>query len=82
MHGHASTFSEQVLASIIITDDSGCGMSDVAFRTVPPIGGLSCLLKLIVLPFPVANDTISPRRTERPTLVNILPIRKDAIPLR
>ena len=29
------------MASII--DDSRCGMSVVAFRTVPPIGGLSCL---------------------------------------
>ena len=38
MHGHARTFSEQVKASIIY--DNRCGMSDVAFRTAPPIGGL------------------------------------------
>ena len=25
-----------------IIDDSCCGVSDVTFRTVPPIGGLSC----------------------------------------
>ena len=37
MHGHARTFSEHVIASII--DDSRCMMSDVAFRTAPPIGG-------------------------------------------
>ena len=31
----------KVIASII--DDGRCGMSDVvAFRTAPPIGGLSC----------------------------------------
>ena len=42
MHGHARTFSEQVIASII--DNSRCGISDVAFHTAPPIGGLSCLL--------------------------------------
>ena len=41
MHGHASTTAEQVIASII--DDSRCGISDVAFCTAPPIGGLSCL---------------------------------------
>ena len=29
-----------MIASII--DDSRCGMSDVAFRTAPPFGGLSC----------------------------------------
>ena len=33
----AWTFSEQVKASII--DDSRCGMSDVVFRTAPPISG-------------------------------------------
>ena len=33
--------SEQVIASIIY--DSRCGMNYVAFRTAPPIGGLSCL---------------------------------------
>ena len=32
-------FSEQVIASII--DDSRYWMNDVAFRTAPPIGGLS-----------------------------------------
>ena len=34
------TISEQVITSII--EDSRCGMSDVAFRTAPPLGGLSC----------------------------------------
>ena len=33
-------FSEQVIASII--DHGRCGMSDVVFRTAPPIDGLSC----------------------------------------
>ena len=42
MHGRAKTFSEQVIESII--DDSRSGMSGVAFRTVPPIGGLSCII--------------------------------------
>ena len=37
----ARTFSEQVIASILV-GDSRCGMSDVEFRTGPPIGGLSC----------------------------------------
>ena len=41
MHGHAWTFSEQMIASII--DDSRCEMIGVAFRTAPPIGGLSCI---------------------------------------
>ena len=36
----AWTFAEQVIASII--DDSRCGMSNMAFRTAPPICGLSC----------------------------------------
>ena len=40
MHGHARTFSEQVIASII--DDCRGGLSDAAFRTAQPIGGLSC----------------------------------------
>ena len=31
---------EQVIASIIY--DGRCGMTDVAFRTAPPIGGPSC----------------------------------------
>ena len=35
-------FLEQAAASI--TDDSRCGMSDVALRTTPPIGGLSCYI--------------------------------------
>ena len=35
-------FSEQVIAGIIDEDDSRCGMSDVAFRTAPPIGEFSC----------------------------------------
>ena len=34
------TFSEQVIASIKV--DSRSGMRDVAFRTAPPIGELSC----------------------------------------
>ena len=42
MHGHARTFSEQVITSII--DDSRCGMSDLAFRTAPPIGGPPCFI--------------------------------------
>ena len=37
---YAWTFSEQVTASII--NDSRCGMSDVAFRSAKPIGGLPC----------------------------------------
>ena len=41
MHGHALTFSEQVIANNIY--DIHCGMSDDAFRTVRPIGGFSCL---------------------------------------
>ena len=40
MHGNALTFSEQHIASIIY--DTRCGMTDVAFRTAPPIGGPSC----------------------------------------
>ena len=40
-HGHAWAFSEQAIASNI--DDSRYGMSDGAFRTVPPTGGLSCI---------------------------------------
>ena len=44
MHGHGWTFSEQVIA--IIIDDSHFVMSDVAFRTAPPIGGLYCFLML------------------------------------
>ena len=47
MHGHARTFSEQAIASII--DDSRCGMSDIAFRAAPPIGGLSCYVTEQVL---------------------------------
>ena len=38
MRVDARTFSEQVIASIIY--DSSCVMSDVAYRTAPPIGGL------------------------------------------
>ena len=41
MHGHALTLSEQVIACI--TEDSRSGMNDVAFRTAPPIGELSCI---------------------------------------
>ena len=40
MHGRAKTFSQQVMESII--DDICSGISDVAFRTAQPIGGLSC----------------------------------------
>ena len=39
MHGNAWTFLEQVIANIIF--NNRCGMSDVAFRTAPPICGLS-----------------------------------------
>ena len=28
-------------------DESRCGMSDVACRTAPPIGGLSCFVELV-----------------------------------
>ena len=42
MRVDALTFSEQVIASVKY--DSGCGMSDVAFRTASPIGGSSCHL--------------------------------------
>ena len=34
-----------MIANII--DDSHCGMSDVAFRTASPIGGLSCYFSRI-----------------------------------
>ena len=40
MHGNAQTFSQKVITSIVY--DSRCWMSDVAFRTTPPIGGPSC----------------------------------------
>ena len=43
MHGHALTFFEQMIASIIY--DSRCVVSDVAFRTAPPIGVPSCFLQ-------------------------------------
>ena len=48
MHGHAWSFSEQVIASVI--DDSRCGMSDVAFRTVQPVDGLSCCITFTIGP--------------------------------
>ena len=38
MHSQAWSSSEQVIASIV--NESRCGMSDVAFRTAPPIGGI------------------------------------------
>ena len=47
MHGHAQTFSEQVIESII--DDSRCGMSGVAFRTAQPIDGLSCFEGIVLI---------------------------------
>ena len=56
MHGNARTFSEQVIASIIY--DSRGGMSDVAFRTAPPIGEPSCLNFYTCQP-EVASDVIS-----------------------
>ena len=40
MQSHARMFSDQVNASIIY--DRRCEISDVAFRTALPIGGLSC----------------------------------------
>ena len=40
VNSNARTFLEQVIASIIC--NSRCRMSDVAFRTAPPIGGHSC----------------------------------------
>ena len=41
MHGNTRTFSEQVIPRIIY--DSRCGISNVAFRTAPSIGGPSCV---------------------------------------
>ena len=43
-HGHAWTFSEQVMTSII--DDSRCGMSEVAFHTAPPV---SCKVRQLYI---------------------------------
>ena len=40
MHERAKTVSQQVKESI--ADDSRFGIGDDAFRTAPPIGGLSC----------------------------------------
>ena len=37
-----STMRVQQWAIASIIDDSRCGTSDVAFRTAPPVGGLSC----------------------------------------
>ena len=42
MHGNARTFSEQVIP--IITYESHFGMSDVAFRTAPPIARLLVII--------------------------------------
>ena len=62
MHGHAWTFSEQVIASIIY--DRSCGMSDIAFRIASPIGGLSCLIYQKLLELATSRfATISPPRT-------------------
>ena len=43
MRGRAKPFSEQVIESII--DGSRTGMSDVAFRLAPQIGGFYCFDK-------------------------------------
>ena len=40
MHSKSRTFSQKVIVSIVY--DSRRGMSDVAFRIAPPIGGPSC----------------------------------------
>ena len=48
-----------MIASII--DDSHCWMSDVAFPTAPPIGGLSCLSYLtclFVMGYPLAGPQL------------------------
>ena len=45
-HERAQTFSEKVIASIIY--DGRFGLSVVAFRTAPPIGGLSLCYLLTV----------------------------------
>ena len=49
-HWRATTFSEQVIASI--TDANRSGMSDIAFRTSPPIGWLSCQQSVKVVEVP------------------------------
>ena len=61
MHGHAQTFSEEVIASIIY--DSRSGMSDVAFRTT---GGCSCI---DILSWPLTTDLEARSlETARPTI--------------
>ena len=64
MHGYARTFSEQAIASII--NDSRCEMSDDAFRTAPPTGGLSCFEDLEIFSFPRCNIFNSFDCTDRP----------------
>ena len=53
MHGKARTFSQKVIAGIGY--DSRREMSGVAFRTAPPIGGLSCFLLRKAISPPVAG---------------------------
>ena len=57
MHGHAWIFSEQVKANI--TDDSRCGVSDVAFRTAPPIGGFSFLPVILHMSRQTTDDVLT-----------------------
>ena len=67
MHGNALTFSEQVIADIIY--DSRGGMSDVAFRTAPPIGRHSSLRDLFVddeVLFAVDGSTGQQQQRRRP----------------
>ena len=56
MYGHAWKCPEQVIASII--DHSHCGMSDVAFRTVPPFGGPSCFFFYVNCNFSVVPHVL------------------------
>ena len=55
VNGNAWTFSEEVIASIIY--DSRCWMSDVAFRTTPPIGLPSCLISRKLLELATSKFT-------------------------
>ena len=52
MHGRAKTAFEQLITSIV---DSRSGNNDVAFRTAPPIGGISCVS---ARPFDVDSATV------------------------
>ena len=54
-----------MIASII--DDSRCGMSDVAFRTVPPIVGLSCYLRISMVVIIHSGQKISFPRNVAPS---------------